>query len=518
MVNAGQIGAVVANQSLGVRNMTYEQLKLKYGDGSSAASAGESALAIKTLTGTNTDGVYWINLPTAGPTQVYCVMDSTYDGGGWMLVMKGDKALQNNTFSYSSPHWTTATTLNPTSLNRNAGDAKYQPFNYYAAKDIMALWPDMTQANVMAERLYAFRLTKNDYDIREENITDISGATAAAYTGGTSIALAPLEISGRVAPTPYMFGTQFTRTTPNPYNASYIHNSPTYAAYYGTINGTLKPYTAVVGDPYSYTSMFNVPANTVICVGVNKGSTTRSAGPNVMYFQELTYGIVGGYPTDTVVATTTLVDGVANTITLTTTSTTVSGRFVVADAAALNYYLGASYSNDFIADFYCYKPTTSQITWTGGSITNNTQWSWLENNFNNGKRVTLKNFFNQSFLPGYAGSGLFKRDAKTFTGWANGVFSSQTDIRFYGFNYNSYYNATYPSVNGAVRWGFGWNENGEGLWPSAGAGANTYIGSNDVFGGIGLGSSASRSAGDFVVSSQDTTGMNRSARFEVYVR
>jgi hypothetical protein len=56
-------------------------------DGSSSAKAAPSAASIKTLTGTNTDGVYWIKpAGAASAQQVYCVMDSTVDGGGWMAI------------------------------------------------------------------------------------------------------------------------------------------------------------------------------------------------------------------------------------------------------------------------------------------------------------------------------------------------------------------------------------------------------------------------------------------------
>jgi hypothetical protein len=51
-------------------------------DGSSPQRAATSAAAIKTLTGTTTNGFYWINLPVAGPTLVFCDMNT--DGGGWM--------------------------------------------------------------------------------------------------------------------------------------------------------------------------------------------------------------------------------------------------------------------------------------------------------------------------------------------------------------------------------------------------------------------------------------------------
>jgi hypothetical protein len=56
-------------------------------DGSSRLQAAVSASAIKSLTGTSTDGVYWIKASPASPAQeVYCIMDNTWDGGGWMVV------------------------------------------------------------------------------------------------------------------------------------------------------------------------------------------------------------------------------------------------------------------------------------------------------------------------------------------------------------------------------------------------------------------------------------------------
>ena len=484
MRNASQVGSVASGLTGGIRDLIYSHHKPAGGDGSTSALAGTSAAQIKSMTATNTNGVYWINLPTAGPTQVYCLMDSAYDGGGWMLAMKGAKALSDTTFAYSSSYWTTTNTLNPTDTTRTAANAKYQPFNYFEAKDVLALWPDMTQSNVMAERYYAFRIVKADTNIRENVIDDLSGATAATYTNGSSITMIPLEISARVTPA-VTINVQYT-----------INSSPT-----ADTNNGVKPWISNNGSQRSYSSTFTVPASTAISVGVNKGTTNRGT-PHAMYFEQLQSG--------TVLATTTLVDGVANTINLTTTATTTQGRFYVQDSG----WAGSGYNWNFVADFYCYKTTTSQITWTGGSIANNTQWSWLENNFNGGSRQSLTSFFNLSYSAQYGGSGLFKRDAKTFSGWTNGSFSSQVDIRFYGFNYSQVNYTAYPAVSGSVRWGFGWNENGEGLWPSSN---QPYVGTNDVFGGIGM-ASGTRSAGDFIACCQDTTGINRSARFEMFVR
>lgn len=264
-------------------------------DGLSSSSPANSCLAIQ-QGGNTTSGTYWITLPTVGVTQVYCFLDSTYDGGGWMMAMK---ATTGTTFNFDANYWTTANSLNPTQLNRNNGDAKFDSMNYFSAKDIMAIWPD-----------------------------------------------------------------------------------------------------------------------------INTG--------------------------------------------------------------------------------------------TGGSITGKGVWTWLQNDFNSGNRTTLISFFNLTYPMNNGGSGLFIRDAKTFNGWAAGIFSSQGDIRFYGFNYKS--NTAWTGRNiMKVRWGFGWNENGEGLFPSS---PNGYAGSNDVSGGIGMDndSGGGYSAGDRINCCNDTAGINRSARVEIYVR
>ena len=111
-------------------------------DGLTAATAAPSAAYLTTWNTTSTNnGVYWINLPTVGPTQVYCILDYAVDGGGWMMAMK---ATRGTTFPYSSSYWTTNNTLNPSDANRNDGDAKFNTMNYYPAKDMLALWPDIT--------------------------------------------------------------------------------------------------------------------------------------------------------------------------------------------------------------------------------------------------------------------------------------------------------------------------------------------------------------------------------------
>jgi hypothetical protein len=110
-------------------------------DGSSAANAAPSALAIKQLTGAQNDGLYWIDLPTVGPKQIYCIMDSAYDGGGWMMTMR---ATTGSTFTYSANYWTTANTLNSNNPNLDNADAKFDTFNYASGTDFLAIFPDIT--------------------------------------------------------------------------------------------------------------------------------------------------------------------------------------------------------------------------------------------------------------------------------------------------------------------------------------------------------------------------------------
>jgi hypothetical protein len=110
-----------------------------------------------------TNGYYWIDLPVVGPKYIYCIMDPAYFGGGWMLAMRSVK--NSKTFRYRSPHWTTNQTLkstkkeidahinniNPSDLNISSIgnkiyetntdlDAKFDTFNYFKAKEWMAIF------------------------------------------------------------------------------------------------------------------------------------------------------------------------------------------------------------------------------------------------------------------------------------------------------------------------------------------------------------------------------------------
>lgn len=135
---------MIYDRDLSASDLTYiyNRTKTKYPapDGLSSTTAAISAQAIKSAYPNSTDGIYWIDLPTVGPKQIYCLMDNKYDGGGWMMAMK---ATAGTTFNFAADYWYTNNTLNSTDLTRNNADAKYDAMNYYPAKDILALWPDI---------------------------------------------------------------------------------------------------------------------------------------------------------------------------------------------------------------------------------------------------------------------------------------------------------------------------------------------------------------------------------------
>jgi len=113
------------------------------------------------------DNYYWITLPEAGDRYLYCIMDTKYAGGGWMLAMRGVRG--SRTFGYNSNYWTTLNTLNSnyqdiikvianndlsvSSIGNliynnyegntneiNKLDAKYDTFNRYGASEWMAIF------------------------------------------------------------------------------------------------------------------------------------------------------------------------------------------------------------------------------------------------------------------------------------------------------------------------------------------------------------------------------------------
>jgi hypothetical protein len=78
-------------------------------------------------------GVYRIQPGEGSAYDAYCEMEA--DGGGWTLAMRFSDS--GDTFKFFSSHWTTASTLSPTSLDPAANaDAKYPSFNEVVGGEI----------------------------------------------------------------------------------------------------------------------------------------------------------------------------------------------------------------------------------------------------------------------------------------------------------------------------------------------------------------------------------------------
>lgn len=118
------------------------------------------------------DNYYWVTLPNIGDRWIYCIMDTSYFGGGWLLAMRGVRG--SKTFNYYSNYWTNSTStlnsdftnislaiepdndkvdLNVSSIGNkifndytgnqdkiNKLDAKYDTFNNYPASEWMAIF------------------------------------------------------------------------------------------------------------------------------------------------------------------------------------------------------------------------------------------------------------------------------------------------------------------------------------------------------------------------------------------
>jgi hypothetical protein len=142
-----------------------------YPTGASASFPAESARIIKTTAKLNTDGVYHI-IVNGTSTPTYCLMDSKWNGGGWMMLMK---ATRGNTFQFSSTYWTAVNTLNTGNTDRTDGDAKFNVMNHAMIKDVMALWPDVGFTGGSVPQTEAWSWLINNYYS--------NGARATALTG-----------------------------------------------------------------------------------------------------------------------------------------------------------------------------------------------------------------------------------------------------------------------------------------------------------------------------------------------
>lgn len=387
-----------------------------YFDGSTYERAAPSALYIKNMTGATANGVYWINLPTVGPTQIYCIMDSTIDGGGWMMAMKASA--------------TVASLTAVTTITENT--ATTQTSRFMGSIPLPAGFVD---GSSIAVSMYGNRGPGYGYIEGGSYIQDTTDTTrfiqlvygnngTSGYVTITGTATTPLTAS--------MFPLKAYKYSAYP--GWYVYDMTL------TVTITYKNSTAPVsaGTTFNYDSSYWTNNTTTL----NTANTNRDAG-----------------------------DAKFNTM----------NYFPSKDMLALWPDIPHNYASG-----------------TGGSLSlpgyNN--WCWMKNNYNSGTKQTLVSYFSTANNVSFGAAKGVERGT---------AFSSQAGIGFYGINFTSFYTAR-------VRWGFAWNN--EGDW-----------GSNDATGGIGLANIAynpsgpsNLSAGEFSFCCLDQTGINRSARVEMYIR
>lgn len=95
--------ALTATDEVGNTTPTAFAIIRKWKDGSTEALANTSAKEIKKITGTDSNEGYWIK--PEGEDEaffVHCYMNSEYDGGGWMLVLRNDSDFSSYTGGWPS--------------------------------------------------------------------------------------------------------------------------------------------------------------------------------------------------------------------------------------------------------------------------------------------------------------------------------------------------------------------------------------------------------------------------------
>lgn len=170
-------------------------------DGSTSVRAASSATAIKTMTGTTTNGYYYVNI-NGTPRNIYC--DMSTDGGGWMLVyeltdsrrLSGTDSNSEFNFAVNNSAWFTS------SYTLFSRVAYYQQNNmangatsYYAWAS-MDKWSGLNPTTVLPpskDRLYTHQTNTTNLNVisnyNQNWVTDTTGS------------------SGRVEIWPYNYGT-----------------------------------------------------------------------------------------------------------------------------------------------------------------------------------------------------------------------------------------------------------------------------------------------------------------------
>lgn len=118
--NEAQRDALTAELGMLIYNSTSELVEVYNGenwtnaastgaaDGSSQEQAAESVTALRDEAGVTIDGVYWLKDGAGATYQAYCTFNSTFDGGGWVLLYNINGSSANGSLG-GRPHFDNTT-------------------------------------------------------------------------------------------------------------------------------------------------------------------------------------------------------------------------------------------------------------------------------------------------------------------------------------------------------------------------------------------------------------------------
>jgi hypothetical protein len=199
-------------------------------DGSTSARAAVSATLIKNITGTTTDGLYYIRPNNAGPVQqVWCDMNT--DGGGWMMIARTHPT--TSTGSASGWGWQGGTYGAVADFTQPYQAGWYTNWHNYGA--VFTEWIFGNRANVNNNSWGPFIYKRSGFDYG----TFINSDTqqSANYTTLKS----NTSVYGTTAP-PGMQGAIGFPVTGTANNNYYMRDCCGYASYGGSPNGMITTY------------------------------------------------------------------------------------------------------------------------------------------------------------------------------------------------------------------------------------------------------------------------------------
>ena len=161
-------------------------------DGSASDRAAPSARYIKELTGTTTDGFYWIQTPDmTTPQQIFCDMNN--EGGGWMLLFMNQGGNVNMTQS-----GTFYDNLNNSSHTSNMSPRRYNGSTYGAGRT--QVWiSSKNRTGVKLMKTYNMHNSSHtivDYNMNDTNTNGINHVNSRASRQAYDI----LDMGSSVSP------------------------------------------------------------------------------------------------------------------------------------------------------------------------------------------------------------------------------------------------------------------------------------------------------------------------------